>query len=79
MGKLADKKKMIDPKYRGIEKEQIPIVQKNGLTIKVIAVKIDVVEGPVFDLVIDIEYFDVELPENKTFEHVSNRNNTVFA
>jgi redox-sensitive bicupin YhaK (pirin superfamily) len=76
---LPAKKKMIDPKYRGIEKEQIPIVQKNGMTIKVIAGKIDVVEGPVFDLAIDIEYFDVELPENKTFEHASNRNNTVFA
>jgi redox-sensitive bicupin YhaK (pirin superfamily) len=76
---LPAKKKMIDPKYRGIEKEQIPIVQKNGMTIKVIAGKIDVVEGPVCDLAIDIEYFDVELPENKTFEHASNRNNTVFA
>jgi redox-sensitive bicupin YhaK (pirin superfamily) len=76
---LQAKKKMIDPNYRGIEKEQIPIVQKNGMTIKVIAGKIDRVEGPVWDLAIDIEYFDVELPEAKTFEHASNRNNTVFA
>jgi len=76
---LPAKKKMTDPKYRGIEKEQIPTVQKNGMTIKVIAGKIDEVEGPVCDLAIEIEYFDVELPEAKTFEHAINRNNAVFA
>jgi hypothetical protein len=76
---LPAKKKMIDPKYRGIEKEQIPIIQKNGMTIKVIAGKIDGVEGPVWDLAIDIEYFDVELAKSKTFEHASHSNNTVFA
>ena len=46
---------------------------------RVIAGKIDEVEGPVCDLAIDIEYFDVELPEAKTFEHATNRNNAVFA
>jgi redox-sensitive bicupin YhaK (pirin superfamily) len=76
---LPAKKKMIDPKYRGIEKEQIPIIQRNGMTIKVIAGKIDGVEGPVWDLAIDIEYFDVELFEAKTFEQASNRHNTVLA
>jgi redox-sensitive bicupin YhaK (pirin superfamily) len=70
---------MIDPKYRGIEKEQIPIVQKNGMTIKVIAGKIDGVKGPVCDLAIDIEYLDVELPEAKTFEHATHMHSTVFA
>ena len=30
---LPAKKKMIDPKYRGIAKEQIPIVQKDGMKI----------------------------------------------
>jgi quercetin 2,3-dioxygenase len=75
---LPAKKKMIDPKYRGIEKEQIPVVQKNGITIKVIAGKIGGLEGPVCDLAIDIEYFDVELAEAKTFEHATYGNNTVF-
>jgi redox-sensitive bicupin YhaK (pirin superfamily) len=76
---LPAKKKMIDPKYRGIEKEQIPTVQKNGMTIKVIVGKIDGIDGPVCDLAIDIEYFDVELAAGKTFEHSTTRNNTVFA
>jgi quercetin 2,3-dioxygenase len=80
MGKLArKKKKMIDLKYRGFKKKQIPSVQKNGVKIKVIAVKIDGIEGQVCDLAIDIEYFDVKLAESKTFEHATDRDNTVFA
>ena len=76
---LPAKKKMIDPKYRGIEKEQIPMVQKDGIKIKVIAGKVDGTEGPVRDLAIDIEYFDVELAAGKAFEHATSKNDTVFA
>ncbi len=76
---LPAKKKLTDPKYRGIEKNQIPILQKNGLKIKVIAGKVDAVEGPVKDLAIEIEYFDVELASKSTFEHPTPKNNTVFA
>ena len=66
---LASKKKMVDPKYRGILKEKIPMFQKDGIKIKVIAGKMDKTHGPVLDLTIDIEYFDVELAPGKTFEH----------
>jgi redox-sensitive bicupin YhaK (pirin superfamily) len=76
---LPAKKKMIDPKYRGITKEQIPTLQKNVLKAKLIDGKIDGVEGPVRDLAINIEYFDIELAETKTFEHPTHRSNTVFA
>jgi redox-sensitive bicupin YhaK (pirin superfamily) len=76
---LPAKKKMVDPKYRGILKEQIPITQKNGMKVKVIAGKVDGIQGPVRDLAIDIEYFDVELASGKTFEHATTKNDTVFA
>jgi quercetin 2,3-dioxygenase len=76
---LPAKKKMTDPKYRGIRKEQIPTVQKNGSTIKVVAGKISGTEGPVRDLSVDVEYLDVELTAEKTFEHETRRNRTVFA
>ena len=62
---LPAKKKMVDPKYRGILKEQIPMVQKDGMKIKVIAGKVDGIQGPVRDLAIDIEYFDIELLQEK--------------
>ena len=76
---LPAKKKMIDPKYRGITKEQIPTVQNDGLSIKVISGKVNGRQGPVCDLAIDIEYFDVTLTEAKTFEHATPKENTVFA
>jgi len=76
---LPAKKKMIDPKYRGIEKQQIPVLEKDGSRVRVIAGKVDGTEGPVRDLVIHIEYFDVELDVGKTFEHASSKNDTVFA
>ena len=76
---LPARKKMIDPKYRGIEKEEIPIVQRNGLKVKVLSGKIDRTVGPVRDLAIDIEYFDVELASGEIFEHATPRNHTVFA
>ncbi len=76
---LPAKKKMIDPKYRGIVKDQIPIVQKHGLKIKIIAGTVDGTEGPVRDLSTAVEYFDVELTAGKTFVHSTPKANTVFA
>ena len=76
---LPAKKKMVDPKYRGIESKQIPIFHKDGQDIKVIAGSIEDVVGPVRDLSIEIEYFDVELGAGKAFEHVTHRNLTSFA
>ncbi len=76
---LPAKKKMIDPKYRGIEKQQIPVLEKDGSKVRVIAGKVDGTEGPVRDLAIHIEYFDVELDVGKTFEHATPKNDTVFA
>ena len=39
----------------------------------------DGIQGPVRDLAIDIEYFDVELAAGKAFEHATPKNDTVFA
>ena len=76
---LPAKKKMIDPKYRGVEKKQIPTVQNNGAKVKVIAGVVEDTKGPVEDLAVDVEYFDVELAAGKSFEHLVPKNNTVFA
>jgi redox-sensitive bicupin YhaK (pirin superfamily) len=76
---LPANKKMIDPKYRGIESKQIPIFRKDGQEVKVIAGTIGNTQGPVKDLSIEIEYFDVELSAGKTFEHLTHKNLTAFA
>ena len=44
-----------------------------------LAGKIGGTEGPVRDLSNDIEYFDVELPARKTFEHATDRSRKIFA
>ena len=75
---LPAKKKMTAPKYRGIEKQQIPIFLKDGAKIKVLSGKINGTKGPVQDLAIDIEYFDIELAAGKTFEHATHEIHTVF-
>ena len=75
---LPAKKKMIVPKYRGITKHQFPSLKREGAEIKIIAGKIDEVEGPVQDLVVDVEYFDVTLAAEKTFERSSERGSTAF-
>jgi len=64
---------------RALEREQIPIVHKNGIKIKVIAGKVNGTEGPVRDLAIATEYFDVELAPGKALEHFAPRNCTAFA
>lgn len=75
---LPTKKKMIAPKYRGITKHQIPTLKREGAEIKIIAGKIERLEGPVQDLVGDVEYFDVTLAAGKTFERPSERGLTAF-
>ena len=76
---LPAKKKMIDPRYRGITQDQIPMLEKKGANIKVIAGMIDGTEGPVQDLVVNVEYFDVELAASKAFERSTEMDRNVFA
>lgn len=76
---LPAKKKMMEPRYRGITKDRIPSLEKEGVTIKIIAGKLDEIEGPVRDLVVNVEYFDVELEAGKKFELPTRKELTVFA
>ena len=76
---LPAKKKMIAPKYRGITGDQVPTVERGGAEIKVIAGSLDGVKGPVRDLTVEVEYFDVKLPAGKTFERATERDRNLFA
>ncbi len=75
---LPAKRKMIAPRYRGITKKQVPTLEKDGVTIKVIAGRIDETKGPVQDLMVEVEYYDVELEAEKAFNHTTGRDCTVF-
>ncbi len=72
--------KMMDPRYRDIKKTMIPeITADNGVKIKVICGKVNNVQGPVKDVVIEPEYIDVSMPAKTTFAHPIKKGHTVFA
>lgn len=59
---LPAKQKMMRPRYQEIKQEQIPKISLNPqVTVKIIAGVIGGVAGPVRDLVVATEYFDVEM------------------
>ena len=64
---LPAQQKMMTPRYRGLIKDDIPTIENHGATIKIIAGTIDGVHGPVQDLIVDVEYFDITIPAGKTF------------
>jgi redox-sensitive bicupin YhaK (pirin superfamily) len=76
---LPAKAKMTAPKYRGVIKDQIPTMRKEKAEIKLIAGLINGTNGPVQDLAVDVEYFDVKLAAGGAFEHSTKKGYTTFA
>ena len=55
--------KMMEPRYRDVRHDQIPLVTIDGGTaVRVISGEVQGVRGPVQDVVIDPEYLDVTVP-----------------
>jgi quercetin 2,3-dioxygenase len=72
--------KMIPPKYRGIVKGEIPVVDlRDGSSVKVLAGEFNGTRGPVDDLTVDVEYLDVHLAPGAVFEHVVPKDMNTFA
>lgn len=77
---LPRNSKMMDPRYRGIKKNEIPMIKtSDGATIRIISGELNGTKGPVQDIVTDPEYLDVELPAGKSFTHLVKENHTLFA
>lgn len=77
---LPARQKMMDPRYRDVKQKTIPEVKrKDGTAIKIICGKVDGVQGPVRDIVIEPEYLDVSVPAGTTFIHNVKEGHTVFA
>jgi quercetin 2,3-dioxygenase len=67
---LPASQKMIPPRYRDIKAEQIPKVRfDNGVEITIIAGSIGETDGPVTDIAIHPEYFDISVPAGVTWTH----------
>ena len=71
--------KMMDPRYRDIKADTIPVVTEEGITVRVIAGHFRNVSGPMEDLVQSPIYLDVDLSPGSRFQHAFEPGHTVFA
>ena len=77
---LPAAKKMMDPRYRGMQADEIPEAKLDGgATAKVVAGRADGAVGPVKDVVTDPEYLDVTVPAGAVFRHNVKDGHTAFA
>jgi quercetin 2,3-dioxygenase len=76
---LPAAQKMMDPRYRDIRRAEIPTVEADGASVRVIAGSVGSTVGPVRDIVIDPEYLDISVRAGSTFRHPVHAGHTVFA
>lgn len=77
---LPSTHKMMEPRYRGVRKEQIPVISpKENVRISVICGGLDGTEGPVQDIVVDVEYYDITVSPHTEFEKRVKSGYTAFA
>ena len=77
---LPASQKMMEPRYRDIKEEQIPVVTLDDkIKVKVICGQVGEVTGPVKDIVTDPEYLDVHVENGGVFKHKVKNGHTVFA
>jgi hypothetical protein len=71
--------KMIDPRYQEIKAEEIPVVKlPSGEEIKIICGSYQDVKGPVKDIVIDPQFWDVKIPAERETELPTPEGHTCF-
>ena len=78
---LPKAKKMIQPRYRGIGRDDIPAVDiQGGSSVKVLSGNFKGTIGPVRDLTVETEYLDVRLEPDEVLEHrIANEMNSFAA
>lgn len=66
---LPASQKMTKPAYRDVRSSQVPVVERSGCAVRVIAGSYAGTTGPVHDIVIDPELFVLDLQPGKEFIH----------
>ncbi len=75
---LPAKNKMMEPRYRGILEDEIPVVTIPGGEVRVIAGAYNNANGPVQELIVDVEYLDVRLKKGTTLSHAAKKGYASF-
>jgi redox-sensitive bicupin YhaK (pirin superfamily) len=77
---LPASNKMMEPRYRDVTQEIIPVVQPSqGISIRVIAGSVNGMRGPVQDVVTQPQYLDVQMEADREFTHSIAPGHTSFA
>jgi redox-sensitive bicupin YhaK (pirin superfamily) len=72
--------KMIAPRYRDLQRDQIPEVRpRPDVRIKIVAGEAGGVKGPLRDILIDPDYLDVTVGPSTVYDHAVKDGHTVFA
>jgi redox-sensitive bicupin YhaK (pirin superfamily) len=72
--------KMMTPRYRGVNRDQIPtVVLGDGTQVTILAGEVNGVKGPIQNIVAEPAYLHLTLESHAAFEHQVPRGHTVFA
>ena len=77
---LPARDKMCAPRYQDIAPEEIPVVTRDGgVTVKLIAGRLDGVEGAIRGIEADPQYMDIEMPAGAVSDHETVPDHNAFA
>jgi quercetin 2,3-dioxygenase len=76
---LPAAQKMTDPRYQGFEAREIPVVESDGIRIRVVCGTVEGTAGPVHGIAIDPELLDVSLGPDTSWSHPTPQGHTYFA
>lgn len=76
---LPRDKKMVLPKYRDITPGDIPVIEENGVTIRVVTGRYGNIDGATRGEYVDVQFLDVELRPGHAWEMDTIPGHTVFA
>ncbi len=75
---LPSEYKMMAPRYRGITSQEIPVIKTDGIEIRIISGSYANKKGPVKDLIVDVDYFDVLMDKGKAITYDIKKDFTTF-
>ena len=71
--------KMSQPRYQEVTADTIPMAEREGAKIRIVAGEIDSVQGPVTEIAANPIYLDVQLDPGASFEHPIPSDHTAVA
>src|SRR5258705_7480727 len=76
---LPAAQKMSQPRYQEVSSSNIPVVEKDGVTIRLVAGEVNGTHGPVTEITASPLYMDVKLSPGSKFTYSIPRGHTALA